>query len=143
MSNYKINDKVTICEDEIASSNDHKLLTSLIGQKLTVIKVIPYCDDLVHYTLKDENRNTIMHKDDIPFGFIDADLKYFNKIYTIKGYYKSTCYDKCYMDIDASSRKEALELAKLHPEEYEVDYKNIDISDGEYIDLETWEVLDD
>ncbi len=63
--------------------------------------------------------------------------------YTVKGYYQYTAYDKIYIEIEADNKEEAIKLAKEHPESYEIDYKNIDISDGEFIDFDEWEVLKD
>ncbi len=63
--------------------------------------------------------------------------------YTVKGYYQYTAYDKVYIEVEASDKDEAMKLAKEFPEQYEIDYKNIGISDGELIDFDEWVVLDD
>ncbi len=63
--------------------------------------------------------------------------------YIVKGLYEYTSTDKVYIEVEADSKEEALELAKLHPEYYEIDYKNIGIRGGEFIAEDEWVVLDD
>ena len=63
--------------------------------------------------------------------------------YIVKGLYEYTSTDKVYIEVEADSKEEALELAKLQPEHYEIDYKNIDISGGKFIAEDEWVVLND
>ena len=76
---FRKNNIVTISEEDICLSEDMELLKSLIGNKLTVVDVKHIDNDLTHYTCKDENNSIIMYDKEIPFAFIDADLKYYKE----------------------------------------------------------------
>ena len=73
--NFNTGDDVTVCIDDIDSSNDAEFLESLYGKKLTIVKLDVFAEAIIHYTCVDENGNTIFFKNDVPFGFIDVDLK--------------------------------------------------------------------
>ena len=63
--------------------------------------------------------------------------------YTVKGYYEYSCFDKVYIEVEAESAEDALLMAKNTPDMFEKDYKNIDIGEGEFINFDEWEVLND
>ena len=64
--------------------------------------------------------------------------------YTVRGYYQYTAYDKIWITVDdASSPEEALTKAQANPENYNIDYKNVDLGDGEYISPEDWTVSEE
>ena len=58
--------------------------------------------------------------------------------YDIIGYRKYTAYDKVYLTVDANSTEEAMQLAKEQPDEYEVNYKGLNVTDSEWVDLDEW-----
>jgi hypothetical protein len=62
--------------------------------------------------------------------------------YTVKAYRTYTMYDKCWIDVEASSPEEALALVKADPDAYDFeDSKTIDIKDGSWEDQNEWEVV--
>ncbi len=61
--------------------------------------------------------------------------------FTVIAYRKYTAWDKVYLEVEADNEEEAMLMAKDQPDEYEVDYKGLDVEDGEWMDLEEWEVI--
>lgn len=64
-------------------------------------------------------------------------------LYEIKAYKQSVTYDKCWIEIEASSPEEALTLVKENPSEYQIiDSKCVDMSEDEFVDMDEWEITD-
>jgi hypothetical protein len=62
-------------------------------------------------------------------------------IYEIKAYQQYITYDKCWIEVEASSPEEALALVKKDPEAYDIlDSKCVDISNTTWEDLDEWKV---
>ena len=85
---FNIGDNVQI-GDDVGDSADYDLLMQYSEQKLTISNEEIIDDELCHYTCTDENGEIIYFKKDVPFSFIDADLK----IYEEQEFFR-TC-DKC------------------------------------------------
>ena len=64
--------------------------------------------------------------------------------FEIKCFHVSTIYDKVWATIEANSKEEALKIAKENPENLQwEDSKCLDITDGEWVDMDSWEVTDE
>lgn len=60
--------------------------------------------------------------------------------YSVVGYQRYTCYDKCYFSVEADSPEEALFLVKEEPSDYFMVSVCMDTEDYEWLDEDDWEV---
>lgn len=65
-------------------------------------------------------------------------------VYELKVFHQSTIYDKVWATIEADSPEEALALAKEYPDTLDwQDSKCLDVTDGEWVDMDSWEVVEE
>ena len=58
--------------------------------------------------------------------------------FDVIAYREYTCCDKVYLTVEADNLEEAKKLAEANPDDYEVDYKGLDVVDLRWIDKDEW-----